>query len=258
MSKEQLTEIRELIRQKRYAQARQRLTDLSDSGNPTARKWLQKLDEIAPVAAPTPARRKPAPASKQSSSSASKFDYSADRIKEIAQEKEEKRAAEQQEKTNRRTLGCLLRGCFSTVLIGGFLFLMAPMFLAAGLTSGNQQTQQMTSSVFTFVEEQQENPVGRTVTNVYTQTSGRAMKQVVESRGDDICDVAIQQAANNGRIVSRAECQVVLEEATACVTDEFAEAQRCLRDYTFNRCVEQAGNSSAGRAFCNDFVDDRT
>ncbi|MEO1444030.1 MAG: hypothetical protein AAFV33_26765 [Chloroflexota bacterium] len=87
MSKEQLTEIRELIRQKRYAQARQRLTDLSDSGNPTARKWLQKLDEIAPVAAPTPARRKPAPASKQSSSSASNFYYSADRIKEIAQEK---------------------------------------------------------------------------------------------------------------------------------------------------------------------------
>ncbi|MEM6530009.1 MAG: hypothetical protein AAF653_17045, partial [Chloroflexota bacterium] len=221
---------------------RTQLTDLSDAGNATATKWLQKLNEIAPPA---------------QAATTSKFDYTADRILEIEREKEQKRTTQLQQQTQQRTVGCLLRGCFLTVILSVFGFLMMPMILAAGLTSGNTQTQQVTSEVFTFVEEQQENPVGRAVTNVYTQTSGRAMKQVVESRGNEICDVAIQQAAANGRNVTRTECNSVLREATACVTDEFAQAQRCLRDYTFNRCVEQAGNNPAGRAFCDDFVDEQ-
>jgi hypothetical protein len=135
-------------------------------------------------------------------------------------------------------------------------FLMLPMLLAAAITSGNEQTQEVTGQVFTFVEEQQENPVGRAVTNMYTSTSGEAMKRVVAPRSETICDVAIEQAAANGRNVSQAECQRTLNEAMTCVTDEFAEAERCLRRYTYNRCIEQAGNTPQGQEFCRNFVDE--
>lgn len=251
MSKQQLIYIQQLIKQKQYDEARERLVRLSNAGNPTAQKWLIKLDQIAPPSTPArkPARKK-APPKKSSQKQSGKFDYSTNRLEAIEEQKEANRAVRQREQNTRRGIGCALRGCSTMLLVGIILFLMLPMLLAAGITSGNPQAQEATARVFSFVEAQQANPVGRAVTTMYTQTSGRAMKTVVEPRSDEICNIAIEQAAANGRNVTRAECERTLSEAMACVTDEFDEAEQCLRNYMMSRCMAQAGN----RNYCENFV----
>ncbi len=250
MSKEKLLHIRGLIKEKRYDEARSQLLQLSEQGNPTAQKWLAQLDQIAPPTGKAPAPRKKAP--KQSDDP--KFDYSGDRLSRIRAEKEAVREKKQQQQATQRNIGCALRGCLLIVILNVIFFLMLPMLLVAGLTSDSAQAQEITTGVFTFVSDQQENPVGRAVTNMYTSTSGQAMQSVIEPRTDQICDIALDAARRNERNTTRAECERTLQEAMTCVTDEFHQAESCLRSYLYNRCIGQVGNSAQGQAYCRDFV----
>ncbi|MEO0565867.1 MAG: hypothetical protein AAF125_27405, partial [Chloroflexota bacterium] len=174
---------------------------------------------------------------------------------QIEAEKKQRREAARQETAKRWRIGCALRGCLATVMLGMICFLILPMLLAMGITSQNEQAQAVTEQVFTFVEEQQENPVGRALTTTYTQTSGEAMQRVILPRDDQICDIAIERAANNGRTVSRTECIDTVNEAITCVSDEFTEAKTCLRRYLYNRCIEQVGNTAEGQAHCEAVVE---
>ncbi len=236
-TKEQFAHIRNLIKQKEYTEARRLLNQLSAQGSSTADKWLANLDKIAPP-----------PRATQST-------YNTNRLDEIKAQKEAEREAQQRRQTQQRTIGCLLRGCLPIVILTVVCSLAMPLMLAAGITSESEPAQQTSRQVLTFVSEQQQNPVGRTITNVYASTSGRTVQAVVEPQADEICSIAIDRAAQNGRTVTQDECQRTLNEAMTCVTTDFARSEACLRDYMYNRCIRvQPVNNAQSQAYCRSFV----
>lgn len=238
MSKEEFTFIKDLIKAKRYDEARQRLMPLSEEGHPLADKWLARLDDIAPAAPPA-----------ETSKAAEKLDRT-------IQEKAQRRHQQQGDQKRRIGLGCMLRGCLMSVTLCACFFLLPPMLLLGGLTSNNAQARQMSIQVLTFVEEQQEYPIARAVTNLYVDTSGTAMRTVLEPRRGEICDLAMQRARDQGQTITRAQCEEVLDEAMNCVTDDLPEAETCLRRYLFNRCLQEVGNTAEGQAYCRAFVEE--
>ena len=239
MSKDQLAHIRGLIEQKRYDDARQQLVPLSEHGLPIAQKWLTKLNEIAP----------PEDLATNAERLGSYLDV-------VQQQKTQRQQVKADEKAQRRRFGCLIRGV--VLLVVGFIliFVLGPMLLAAGIVSNNPQVNRVTSEVMSFIEDQQENAIGRTVTRIYAETSGQLTETLVVSNTDQICDIAIEQAANQGMTIRRAECEQVVREASICVTDQLTQAQQCLRHYVTNRCLHQVGNTPEAHAFCADFVDE--
>ena len=240
MSNDQLAHIRELITQKQYDEARQQLISLSKSGNPIAQKWLAKLNEIAP----------PAHATTREAQIGMYLDT-------VQQNKITLKQVEAQEKAQRRRFGCLMRSVVLLFMGCVLTFVLGPMLLAAGIVSNNPQLNRVSSEVMSFIEVQQENPVGRTVTRIYSETSGRLTEIMVVSNMDRICNMVIEQVAEQGRTVQRAECEEVVREASVCVTDELVQAQQCLRRYVTNRCLQQVGNSPEGQAYCAVFVDEQ-
>ena len=240
MSEDQLAHIRELIKQKRYDDARQQLTSLSKRGNPTAQKWLAKLDEIAP--------------SEPHATKAAKIGTYLDTVQ---QNKLTLKQVEAKEKAQRRRMGCLMRSVV-LLFIGCFLsFVLGPMLLAAGIVSNNPQLKRVTSEVMSVIEDQQENPIGRTVTRIYAETSGRLTETMVVSNMNRICDMVIEQVADQGRTVQRSECEEIVIQASVCVTDELVQAQQCLRRFVVDRCLQQVGNSPEGQAYCAVFVEEQ-
>lgn len=239
MSKDQLEEIREFIKLKRYDDARKLLIPLSKSGHPTAQKWLAKLNEISPPQNPI-------------SREAQIGNY----LDSVTQNKVYRQEVDAQEKAQRRRFGCMLRFA-SFLFFACFLtFVLGPMLLAAGIVSTNPQLNRVTSEIMSFVEEQQGNPVGRTVTRVYSETSGRLLEGMVVSNMDRICDMVIDQVEAQGRTVPRSMCEAIVNEVSVCMTDELVNAEQCLRDYVHNRCIQQTGNTPEGQAFCVYYVNE--
>lgn len=237
MSKDQLTHIRELIKQKQYDVARQQLVSLSKSGHPIAQKWLANLNQIAPPQQTTP-------------DDAKIGNY----LDTVQQQKIQLQKVEAQEKAQRRRFGCVIRSVMALSIICILTFVLGPMLLAAGIVSNNPQLNRVTSEVMSVIEDQQSNVVGRTVTRVYAETSGRLTEALVVSNMDRICDMAAEHGANQGITVTRADCEEVVREASVCVTDQLVEAQQCLRRYVMNRCLTQVGTSAQGQAYCDAFV----
>lgn len=236
MSKEHLAHIRELIRQKQYEAARQQLMSLSEQGNPTAQKWLVKLNEIAP----------PEPATEDAGISA----Y----LDAVDQKKAERRKIEAETKAQQRRLGCMVRSIIFLIVCFILIFALGPMLLAAGIVSNNPQVNRVTSSILSFIEHQQGNPVERTVTQFYSETSGRVIESLIVANTDQICDLASEQAASQGMTIRRADCEQVVREASVCMTEQLPQAQQCLRNYVTKRCLQQAGNSPQAQAYCANFV----
>jgi hypothetical protein len=239
MGKDQLAHIRKLIEQKRYADARQQLIPLSEQGHPIAQKWLAKLNEVAPPA-----------------SSATNKAHIGAYLDAVEQQKTQRQQIEAAEKARRRRLGCLARGVMLLVVSFILLFVFGPMLLAAGIVSNNPQVNRTASQVMSFIEQQQNNAIGRTVTQIYAETSGRLTESIIVSNTDQICDLAIEQGAAQGMTVHRADCEDVVREASVCMTDQLTQAQQCLRRYVTNRCLQQVGNTPEARAYCADFVDE--
>lgn len=238
MSKDQLAHIRELIKQKRYDDARKQLVPLSQSGNEVAQQWLAKLNEIAPPQATREARI-------------------GNYLDSVQQHKAHRQYVQAEEKAQQKRFGCLIRSVVFLFVSCFLTFVLGPMLLAAGIVSNNPQLNRVTSEVMSFIETQQENPVGRTVTRIYSETSGRLTETMVVSNMDRICDMVIEQVEAQGRTVQRSQCEEIVREASVCMTDQLVQAEQCLRRYVTNRCLQQVGNTPEGHAFCAVFVDEQ-
>lgn len=239
MSNDQLAQIRELIKHKRFDEARKQLIPLSKSGDPTAQKWLAKLNEIAPP--------------EQRVSREARIGNYLDTVQEY---KTQRQTIVAENKARRRRFGCMIRVVMLLSFACIATFVLGPMLLAAGIVSNHPQLNRVTSEVMTFIEDQQENPIGRTVTRIYSETSGRLTETLVVSNMGRICDMVQEQVEAQGRTVQRAECEEIVREASVCVTDQLVEAQQCLRRYVTSRCLQQVGNAPEGQAFCAAFVEE--
>jgi len=237
VSNNQLAHIRELIKQKRYDEARARLIPLSERGHPTAQRWLDQLEQRTSNERP-----------------ATQQERITTHLDTVQKQKEQHYQVQAQQKARRRRFGCLLRMAFLLSFCACATFTLGPMLLAVGIVSNDPQVNNLTSDVLAVIEDQQDNPVGRAVTRFYAETSGRITEAVVIANTGQICDIAIEQAATEGNTINRDDCEETVREASVCVTDELIRAEQCLYEYVFNRCVQQAGNTPEGRDFCADFV----
>ncbi|MFZ4815118.1 MAG: hypothetical protein ACOYL5_11335 [Phototrophicaceae bacterium] len=244
----QLEAIRELIRQKRYDQARAQLLPLQ--GDATADKWLNQLEKLAP---PPPLAAPPPKPMTQTASpvSAAGNAYTREEVDMLVQQAIKKR--DEQGKIWRQ-LGCAFRIASLALFLTCSCGTIVPTLLFFSASSGNPRAQALVTQVEAF----QESPIGRPITNVTTRITSGVAGTVGEQIEPQLVQVCEQTRASQG--LQADICSGTVSSALTCLesgTTNQTELFACLNQVAVDQCVAQAAQQGIpnARAQCEALVE---